>query len=142
MTNYMRYISTCTRPIANKYGKVVIYCKGLPSTKSNDLLNKWSREVKWQIEYVISLLTVRRFYPRSHMVLKPRGLARHLHKLKPFYIDFHSAYGHQLEEVFTHLERLQPIKSHKPLITWSLSQNEYPIYTYKHQWHFQFPKWT
>ena len=58
------------------------------------------------------------------MILKPHGLARYLHKLKPFYIDFHSAYGHQLEEAFTHLERLQRIKPNKPLITCSLAQNE------------------
>ena len=50
------FISTCTRSMDTKYGKVVTYHEVLPFTSSYDHLHKCSWEVMWQIKYVLSPL--------------------------------------------------------------------------------------
>ena len=51
-------ISTPTRPMDTKYGKLVTYHEGLQLIKSHDHLNKWFCEVTWQIRYIISPVTI------------------------------------------------------------------------------------
>ena len=50
------FISTCTRSMDTKYGKVVTYHEVLPFISSYDHLHKCSWEVMWQIKYVLSPL--------------------------------------------------------------------------------------
>ena len=50
-TYYICYISTCTRPMDTNYGKVVTYCEELPP------ITILSREVKWQIKIIKSLIS-------------------------------------------------------------------------------------
>ena len=49
------YIATFTRQMATKHGKVLTYGEGLPSVKSQNPLNKWSREVTLQTKNIKSL---------------------------------------------------------------------------------------
>lgn len=51
------YIATFTRQMATKHGKVLTYGEGLPSVKSQNPLNKWSREVTLQTKNIKSLLS-------------------------------------------------------------------------------------
>ena len=49
-------ITTTTRPMATKRGKVVTYYKKLQPVKSHNLLNTWSHEVTWLIKNILSPL--------------------------------------------------------------------------------------
>ena len=56
------HISTCTRPIAPKHGKVVTHRAGLPIINSHNPLNKYSREVtcdklKTYLHYTMLMVT-------------------------------------------------------------------------------------
>ena len=55
-TNEMCDISTFTRPVDTKHGKVMIYCEGRPPIKSHKPSKTWSHEVTWQIGKIISPL--------------------------------------------------------------------------------------
>ena len=56
ITNEISNIFHYQRHIAIKRDKVVITIKWLSRAMSHNTLNMWSREVTWQIEYVIFLL--------------------------------------------------------------------------------------
>ena len=68
-------ITTTTRPMATKLGKVVTYYKKLQPNKSQNLLNTWSREVTWQIKNILSPL------PQYLWLSNLRGW---LHKVRSF----------------------------------------------------------
>ena len=56
VTNKKCYISFSTRRMATRLDRVMVYDKGPSCTKLNDSLIKWSYEITWQIENVISLI--------------------------------------------------------------------------------------
>ena len=54
VTNWICHVSTTTRPLAIKLGKMVSYYRGISPIKSGNPLNMWFFELTWQIEIILS----------------------------------------------------------------------------------------
>ena len=90
------HISTTTKPMATKFGRVVTYHERLPPIKSHDPLTKWPFEITWQTKIILSLL------PEC---LRPPNLVRLWNTLRSssyltlwsrvLYLHYQSVYGHQ-----------------------------------------------
>ena len=101
--------STKTASMTTTLGRIVTNLEGLLPIMLLDPLVTWFWEIKWQAKSIIFALlrclwppilvglwlTIRRSHPSSYKNLWWRGLAKTLSKLKPSYLHYHSAYGHQ-----------------------------------------------
>ena len=123
--NQNHYISTNTIPMAIKLGKIVTYLERPPSIKWQEALITWSCKITWQTKTIISQLPKKPIATKlgrmvlDQMVLWWRDLLRLRDKLKPPYLQYHIACGHQtLWE--GDLPGADPsIELRNPLVMWS-----------------------
>ena len=97
-TSKILYISTCTRPMATKHGKVTTYSEGLPPINSHNPLNeanpwRWTFKLKMiiilQLIHFLFLVELSLFSTRAFSKLHFFSLTRHI-KVYPI----HSLYIH------------------------------------------------
>ena len=116
-TNWVRYISTTTRPHWTWQGGGLLYCE------IDKPLNTWSFEIAWQVKKVLSPLP---------QCLKPSGWRGPNHivtwslkwlcevtwQTKNIWFIIIPIVT-KLVRVLIYSEKLPPLKSYDPLITWS-----------------------
>ena len=126
VTIWIFHISTCTRPIATKHGKVVIYQEGHPPINLHNTLNMRSRDVKWQIKNIVSPLSQYLWSPHLPLWWNTTRNS-HTHKctwplkesvFKCYISTCRRPLDTNLGRVLTYHERLPPLNSNDPLITW------------------------
>ena len=97
--------------MATKLGRLVTYYDGLPSLKSNDLLNTWSPEIMKRTiikNYYITTVTMPMATKVARMVTYLEGCVsikshdppiigscKIINKIKTFYLHYHNAYHKQ-----------------------------------------------
>ena len=138
-------ISSSTRPMTTKLGKVVTYNEGNVPIISDDALIRWSCEVISQIENLISplsqglwppnmtecWLTVRGARLWSHVVLWQLGDAYYVTNQKRNISSLAKSMATKLGKLVAYAKAKQPKKSHVPLTTWSyvvMSQTKNKIF--------------
>ena len=84
-------------PMGTKLDRVVTYHEGIPPIKSRDPLITWSCEITRQTKTITNSTTRLAVgsYQKRHMNVLSRGLAKLRDKLKPLYVHYQSAFGHQ-----------------------------------------------
>ena len=109
-------------PIATKLCRMVTYRDGPLPLKSIDHLITWSCKVTWQTKIIISLLQ-QRFWPPNLAGWKLTLMASCLKSLIKPLITLSCEITWQTmatrrDKMAVYLDKLLPIKSHDPLITW------------------------
>ena len=113
------FISTTTMPMTTKLGRGVTYPEGVPM--SHGYIITWSCKIMWQTKIIYSVpqylwspnltgwvLTMRSFFPLTHMTLWSRGLASLREIFDLLYLYYNKAYGHQTWQVYLSMGILHP----------------------------------